>query len=164
MIISLIIFLAAVYYFTITISTGDFFWFLKGFWEKPIEVVVYHDGQKNRYLPGNQGFDELAEGVRASLSEGFSNPSTIGLSPESLDDAYNKYFSVEAFFPYPVKVHAWFNTNAPTQMLFLVKGRHAEMPLVLLGGNGKYLSGAPVLKTREPLLQALQKLGYVINP
>ena len=67
---------------------------------------------------------------------------------------------MEVFFERPVKLHAWFDTGEPTQMLFPLTGRHAELSIVLLGQNGKYLASPPALKTVEPLREAVQSLGY----
>ena len=64
--------------------------------------------------------------MRASLAQGVARQSGIGLSEGSLQDAYNQYVTVEVFFDRPVKLHAWFNTDSPTQMLFPITGRHSE--------------------------------------
>jgi hypothetical protein len=48
-------------------------------------------------------------------------------------------------------------------MLFLITGRHSEVPTVLQGKDGTYLSNPPILKTRQPLVDALMQLGYTIN-
>jgi len=45
-------------------------------------------------------------------------------------------------------------------MLFLITGPYAEMSVVLLGEQGKYRAGAPVLKTMEPVREALKSLGF----
>lgn len=161
MLFTIVIFIAVAGYFTVAITTRDAFWFLKGFYDLPVEVDVYHDGQKTRYVPGREGYDELAEGVRASLHAGVRQPAALGLSPGSLEDAYNMYVSVEAIFAAPVKLHAWFNTGNPTQLLFPITGRHSDRPIVFLAYHqSAYVSTPPILNTKEPLIQALQKLGY----
>ena len=70
------------------------------------------------------------------------------------------YVTLEAFFPQPVKLHAWFNTDNPTQMLFPITGRHSDRPMVFLGVKGMYLAKAPILSTKQPLLDILSELGY----
>jgi hypothetical protein len=164
MLFTILFFIALIVFGTISIGAQDIAWFLPGFWEKPVEVDIYNSGQLTRYLAGKPGYDQLAEAVRATLSEGINRPSGIGLSPGSVDDAYNKYLSVEAVFAYPVKVHAWFNTGTPTTMLFLITGRHTDLPMAFMGTHGNFLSNAPVLKTNEPLIQALVGLGYDTSP
>jgi hypothetical protein len=163
MVLVVILFLLVISFLTIIITTQDPAWFTRDFTDQPEKVVVYQDGKANEYRPGQTGFEELAEGVRASLASGVTRPSGIGLSPGSLEDAYNLYVSVEAFFKQPVKLHAWFNTDSPTRMLFPITGRHSQQPLVFLGVTNAYLAGAPVLSTKQPLLDVLSELGYKIN-
>jgi hypothetical protein len=160
MVLVVIGFLAIMSFLTIIFTTSDPLWFTNSFGERPEKVVVYHDGQKTEYVLGKDGYADLAEGVRLSLAGGVQRPSGIGLSEGSVDDAYNLYTSVEAFFPYPVKVHSWFNTGNPTRMLFLITGRHSDQNIVFMGSKTAYLASGPVLNTIQPLLDAMVKLGY----
>jgi hypothetical protein len=160
MLVAIVGFALAVIYGTIAFSAQDPIWFVQGFDEQPTRMIVYHAGQRTEYQAGQAGFDELAQAVQASLSRGVARPSGIGLSDESLADAYRQYVTLEVFFDRPVKLHAWFNTGQPTQMLFLITGRHSEMSVVFLGVNGKYMSSAPVLNTTAPILEALKSLGF----
>jgi hypothetical protein len=160
MFLTLLTFGGCMIYFVIAFTAQDLAWFLSGFDGVPVRVLVYHEGQKTEYTFGTPGYAELANGVRSSLNQGVARISGTGLSSESLQDAYSKYVSVEAFFEQPVKLHAWFYTGEPTQMLFLITGRHSEESAVFLSSTGNYMSGAPVLKTVQPLLAALASLGY----
>jgi hypothetical protein len=154
-------FVLLVMYGTIAFTSGDLLWFLKRFDAKPARIVVYHDGGKRTNLdPGDSDFEPLARAIQSSLSEGLARPSGIGLSDASLLDAYSRYVTVEAYFERPVKLHAWFNTEEPTRMLFPITGRHSELSLVVLGKNGQYLSSPPVLNTVAPLRETLKELGY----
>ena len=154
-------FVAVLVYGTISVAAADFFWFLRGFGEQPARIVVYHDGGKRTELrPGDAGFAELSDALQSCLSAGAERPSGIGFSNASLLDAYTRYLTVEAFFERPVKLHAWFDTGEPTQMLFPLTGRHSELSIVLLGQNGKYLASPPALKTLAPLREAVLSLGY----
>ena len=161
MIVLVVGFIGLILYGTIVFTTGDFFWFLKHFDGHPASIVVYYEqGRRAELHPGQPGFDELASAVQTCLSGGLDRPSGIGFSDASLLDAYTHYVTVEAFFERPVQLHAWFDTQPATQMLFPITGRHSDMSLVLLGTNGKYLASPPVLKTIEPLRETLQALGY----
>ena len=154
-------FVLLVMYGTIAFTSGDLLWFIKRFDDKPVRIVVYHNGGKRTNLdPGDPDFEPLAKAIRSSLSAGLARPSGIGLSDASLLDAYSRYVTVEAYFDRPVKLHAWFNTEEPTRMLFPITGRHSELSLVVLGKNGQYLSSPPVLNTVEPLRETLRELGY----
>jgi len=154
------IFFVAVYYFTVSFTTQDLTWFSAGFADLPYQVTVYQAGQKTEYRSGDPGFDQLAEAVRQALDEGVARQSGIGLSEDSLLDAYGKYLTVEVFFAQPVKLHAGFFTGYPTQMLFPLTGRHSDLNLVFLGGKNGYNVNAPALKTTQPLRDALAALGY----
>ncbi len=152
-------------YVTIAFAAQDVFWFGKGFSERPTKVIVYSGGEAFEYQPGQPEYDLLAEAVRASLAEGVYRQSGLGLSEQSLQDAYQRFVSVEAFFDRPVKLHAGFNTGHPTQMLFLITGRHSEMNLVLLGVDNNYRTNPPVLNTIEPVRKVLIQLGFTeISP
>ncbi len=163
MLVSVIGFMVVAYYAVTAISAQDAAWFLNGFDDRPVRVIVYQAGRQTELLSGDPGFAELAEGARASLAEGVARPSGIGLSPGSLEDAYKLYVSLEVFFDRPVKLHAPFNTGHPTQMLFLITGRHSDLNVVFLGVEGTYMSSGPVLKTTEPIRKALQAAGFSIN-
>ena len=148
-------------YGTLSVTAQDPFWFLKGFRYQPTHIVVYHhEGKRTELRPGDSGFAELTAAIQTCLAPGAERPSGIGFSDASLLDAYSRYLTVEVFFDRPVKLHAWFNTGEPTQMLFPITGRHSELSVVLLGQNGKYLASPPALETVEPIREALQSLGY----
>ena len=148
------------YWAIISLTARDLLWFLGGFEGRPSRIVVYHGGQRSELLPGQAGFDELAGAVQTSLDQGFERLSNLGLSEHSLQEAYTRYVTLEVFFEQPVELHTWFNTGRTTQVLFLITGLHSEMSVVLLGQDGRYRSGAPVLKTMEPIREVLQSLGY----
>jgi hypothetical protein len=153
--------LLVVGYSTISVAAQDPLWFVKSFGTSPARIVVYHhDGIRTELRPGQPGFEELDEAIQATLAEGVERPSGIGFSDASLLDAYSRFVTVEAFFDQPVKLHAWFDTGEPTQMLFPISGRHSELSLVLLGKSGNYMSSPPVLRTLEPIRETLRSLGY----
>ncbi len=68
--------------------------------------------------------------------------------------------TVEAFFAVPMKLHAPFYIGYPTQMLFPITGRHSDYTIVFLSAGDAYWVNAPLLKTTQPLLDALKALGY----
>lgn len=164
MLLSLIGFGVLAVFVTMALAAQDPLWFLKRFEERPTRIVVYSGGRQTVFTPGQSGYDELAEAVRASLAQGVERSSGIGLSAASLEDAYNLYVTVEAFFDRPVKLHAGFNTGWPTQMLFPITGRHSDQPVVFLGKDGQYMANGPVLKTVEPIRDALKSLGFDLQP
>lgn len=163
MILSGVGFILVAVFAVLAFSSQDILWFLKGFDGYPERIVVYYNGTSKEYQPDQVGFSELAGGVVASLSQGVYRPSAIGLSAGTIDDAYHKYLTVEVFYNTPVKLHASFYTGNPTQMLFLMTGRHSEMPVVFMGDHSIYLSSGPVLNTNEPLRSVLKALGYSLE-
>lgn len=149
-----------VIFFNNAMNAHDLEWYKTDFTDLPSRIDIYNTGQTTELLPGQPGYDPLAEAVRASLAQGVSQQSNIGLSDVSLDEARTRYVSVEVFFAQPVKLHAGFFTGNPTQMLFPITGRHSDQPIVFLAENGNFLTNAPLLKTKDPVLQALKSLGY----
>jgi hypothetical protein len=151
--------------FTIFMSNAstaqDWEWYKNGFTDQPNRLIIYKDGQQTELLPGQTDFEEIAEAVTASLNQGVDTQSGTGLSEVSLDEAYNRFTTLEVFFAQPVKLHTWFFTGHPTQMLFPLTGRHSDWPIVFLGEEGVYRSNAPVLKTKDPILTVMRKLGYL---
>ena len=139
-------------------------WYKTGFDDLPNRFVIHNAGTQTELLPGQPGFDELAGAVRDCLAQGVAANSRTGLSAVSLNEAYNRYLTLEIFFAQPVKLHAWFFTGHPTQMLIPITGRHSDWPVVFFYWGGKYQSDAPVLKTKEPILQVLGELGYLETP
>lgn len=160
MLITVLAFGGGMIYFVIAFSAQDAVWFVSGFDQVPIRPLVYHEGQKTEYTVGTSGYKELAEGVRLSLDSGVARLSGTGLSTESLQEAYTRYVTVEAFFDPPAKLHAWFFTGNSIQMFFPITGRHSDESTVFLSSTGTYMSGGPVLKDRQPLFVALDSLGY----
>ncbi len=158
MLVGVVGFIAVALYLTMAISAQDPLWFMTGFTDQPTRMILYHGGTRQEILPGQPGFAELAEAVRATLAQGVTRPSAIGLSEGSLQDAYTLFVSLQVFFDHPVKLHANFNTGSPTQMLFLITGRHSELNLVVLGTQETLLSDAPALKTLSPLRETLYRV------
>jgi len=154
------LFILLMIYGTILIASRDPFWFLSGFNELPDRLVVYHAGQQTEYVPGQPGFDLLAESLQDSLDQGIARQSGIGFSEATYQDAYQKYLTVEAFFDQPVKLHAWFNTGLTSKMLIPITGRHSELSVVMLGDKGDYRVHGPAMKNLQPLRDALAALGY----
>jgi hypothetical protein len=161
MLLAVVGFLIVAYYGATALSTRDFLWFTSGFDDRPVRMIVYHDGQRTELTSSQPAFGELADAVVASLNTGVDYASGIGFSQGSLDDAYNMFVTLEVFFAGPVRLHASFGTGNPTQMLFPLTGRHSDRPLVLLGKNGMYFANAPILKTVQPIRSALGKQGYL---
>ena len=148
------------YYVIVSLTSRDLLWFLRRVEHQPSSIIVYHAGQRTELLPGQAGFDELASAVQTSLAQGFARLSNLGFSETSLQDAYTRYVTLEVLFDQPVEMHTWFYPGRTTQMLFPITGRHSEMSVVLLGDEGHYRVGAPVLKTTEPIREALKSLGF----
>jgi len=148
------------YYATVALTTKDPLWFLKGVDDQPSRIIVYHDAQITELQAGDPGFDEIATAVQATLAEGFARLTNIGYSEQSLQQAYSEHTSLEVIWSRPVDLHTWFPAGRTTQMLFPITGRHAEMEIVLLGDNGQYRAGAPVLKDINPIWDVLESLDY----
>jgi len=163
MILVVVVFGLFIYLFTIAFVTQDFFWFKKGFAEKPFRVVVYHQGLRIEYRSGQPGYELLASAIQQSLDSGVVRQSGIGLGEQTLYEAKTKYTTVEAYFLQPVKLHANFYTGHPTQMLFPITGRHSELSVVFLGDHGEYWVNGPVLRDMQPIRDALVQLNIPLE-
>lgn len=163
MILVVILFILVIYLGTIFFTTQDPLWFVSSFEERPMRIVVYHNGEKSEFRVGDPGYDRLAEAVRLSLAEGVLRQSGIGMGADTLKDAYEKYITVEAFFSHPVKLHANFYTGHPIQMLFPITGRHSELGVVFLGDGRQYLVNPPALNSVQPLRDALVELNLPVE-
>ena len=153
-------FVLLAYYLMVSLTSRDLLWFWRRFHDQPSRIVVYQTGQNTEFLPGEAGYDELSNAVQASLADGFARLTSTGFSEQTLQKAHTQYVTLEAFFAHPVEIHTWFPTGRTTQTLFPITGPHAEPPIVLLGDRGHYRAGAPVLNTNEPILKALEALGF----
>jgi hypothetical protein len=160
MVLAVVVFGLAAVFITVAVSSQDLLWFVKEFHDLPTRVVVYQEGQSTELTAGMPGFSELSEAVRATIAQGVSRPSGMGLSNLSRQDAYEKFVTVEAFYDQPVKVHSHFNTGPATQMLFPITGRYSDLDVAFFGADGAYFAGAPILKTTQPLREALKALGF----
>ena len=159
LVVSIVGFVVIAIYGSVALAAQDWLWFMPGFSEKPVRILVFNAGKRTELTPGTTGFSVLSSAVVESLNRGAFRQSGIGLSEGSLQDAYNVYRSIEVYFSRPVKLHAAFNTFEPTVMLFPITGRHSEVPTVFFGSGGIYLSNSPVLNTIEPIRAALNTLG-----
>jgi hypothetical protein len=160
LVVLLVGFVALAYWALVSFTARDPLWFVKGFEGQPSQFIVYHAGQQTEIRPGQAGFDELATALQTSLAQGFVRQSSIGYSEHSLQEARERYVTLEVYFEQPVIMHAWFRMGRTTQMLFPITGPHSDQPLVLLGDQGRYRAGAPVLQTWEPVREALRFLGF----
>lgn len=162
-VLAVVIFTVLLVYLGISLIAHDLYWFQPGFNVLPDRVVVYQEGQVISYQSGQSGYQELAIGIQSSLARGVAGPSGSQLNQKDLDTAYFNNVTVEAYFDAPVKLHAWFDTGYPTQMLFPITGTFSGSNLVFLGLNGTYPLSTLSLKTLAPLDDALSKLGYPVS-
>jgi hypothetical protein len=153
-------FVLLAYYLMVSLTSRDLLWILSRFRDEPSHIVVYQNGQRTEFRPGQPGYEELATAAKASMAEGFARLTSTGFSEETLQSAYNQYLTLEVFFAHPVEIHTWFPTGRTTQILFPISGPHAQPPIVLLGDEGHYRAGAPVLSNNRPIVEALGALGF----
>ena len=160
LVIAMFLFVVVAYYGMVALTSRDPLWFLSRFEDQPARIVVYHEGVRTDLQPGDAGFDPLAGAVQESLAAGFRGLSKTGLSEKSLQDAYQQFVTLEVFYARPVELHTFFYTGRVTQMLFPITGRHSEAEIVVLGEDGVYRGGAPVLNDIAPIHETMRALGY----
>ena len=88
LVIAIVGFIAVVIYGSVTLAAQDGLWFVPGFNERPVRIVVYNAGKNKEFTPGVAGFTELSNAVVESLNRGAYRQSGIGLSEGSQQDAY----------------------------------------------------------------------------
>lgn len=144
------------------INTSNWGWFLpfQPTFE-PSRIVVRDKGRSTEYRPGDPGYLELSEALTTSFA-GFTNSSLVplGLSDETLKSYNETALVVEVFYPGSIRFNTPVRMDQINQLLIPIEGRHAGNRYVFLGANGRWLAGAMVMQDDQPILTALQNLGY----
>lgn len=154
------LFVAAAFYFVVTLSTNDPAWVWPYFSGKPSRIVLHSSGQDVEILPGSPEYEAVNAVLNQALSKVQGYSESLGLSEESLVDYRTRYVSLEIFYPEPVVVHSRFNFGRPNTLLIPLTGWHSRSNAVFGGHNGNYWAGALNLKDLQPLKEMLAELGY----
>lgn len=164
--VTLLIFLLTIAIFVYSIIAAmseDLLWFQGGaVVPDPARIVIRVDGQTTILNPGSPGYDAVLQAARDALSR-FDNwaPISAGLSEATLAEYQHSGAILELYFDEPVNFRQPFSDGQPTALLIPIEGRQAAKRYVLRGKDGKWWSGAMIMRDPRPLLDTLSALGYL---
>ena len=162
--IGMAVFIIAAIYLINVFNSGNWFWFQGNTVNvRPSRIVIVDDGQRTVLNPGHAAFTPLVEAVTQSLSElNNSGIVDVGLSQQTLSDYATDSLVLELYFDSPVVFNTAARTGKPTQLLIPINGRHANGGLVFRGDQGEWWYGAVRMADPQPLLAALEQMGYLV--
>ena len=121
-------------------------------------------GERTVLNPGHPAFDTLVDAATQSLSKlNNSGIVDVGLSEQTLTDYATDSLVLELHFDSPVVFNTAARTGKPTQLLIPIEGRHADGGLVFRGEQGEWWYGAVRMADPQPLLLALEQMGYLVS-
>ena len=128
----------------------------------PTRIVIRVDGQTTILNRGSPGYAAMVQAARDALST-FDNwtPISAGLSQATLAEYQHSGAILELYFDEPVNFRQPFSDGQPTALLIPIQGRQAAKRYVLRGKDGKWWSGAMVMRDPKPLVDTLSALGYI---
>ncbi|HLE15122.1 MAG TPA: hypothetical protein VI776_10260 [Anaerolineales bacterium] len=154
----MVIVVAGLIYFFVSMGTGDWLWFSKNFAETPSTMVVYCYGETVQIEPGSGHFLALSEIMKSTLS-GEKRWDSLSMSAET----YQEYRSspdavaIEFFFPEAVRVHSRFKFFSNVDNLIIpLEGRHAITNPVFGRNDGLTTAGSLHLNSVKPFRDYLQ--------
>lgn len=162
--IGLALFIVAAVYFVNAFNSGNWLWFRGNTVNvRPSRIVVVDHGERIVLNPGHPAFTPLVDAATQSLSDlNNSGIVDVGLSEQTQADYANDSLVLELFFDSPVVFNTAARTGKPTQLLIPIEGRHAGGGLVFRGDQGEWWYGAVRMADPQPLLQALEQMGYLV--
>lgn len=162
--IGMVLFIVLAVYGVNAFNTGNWLWFRGNTVNvRPSRIVVVDHGERTILATGHPDFAPLVEATVQSLSElNNSGIVDVGLSEETLEDYASDSLVLELYFDSPVVFNTAARTGKPTQLLIPIEGRHSDGGLVFRGDRGTWWYGAVRMANPQPLLLALEQMGYVV--
>jgi hypothetical protein len=140
----MMIIVAGLVYFFVSMGTGDWLWFSPNFSASPSAMVVYCYGETVQIEPGSGHFRALSEIMTTTLS-GEKRWDSLSMS----GDTYEEYrtsqdaVAIEFFFPEAVRVHSRFKFFSNVDNLVIpLQGRHAVTNPVFGRNDGITTAGS----------------------
>lgn len=153
----MVIIVAGLIYFFVSMGTGDWLWFSPSFSATPNAMVVYCYGKTVQIEPGSGHFRALSEIMTSSLT-GQKRWDSLSMSAET----YEEYRSspdaaaIEFFFPEAVRVHSRFKFFSNVDDLIIpLEGRHAITNPVFGRNAGITTAGSLHLESLDPFRKYL---------
>ncbi|MGB0389565.1 MAG: hypothetical protein ACPGWR_32495 [Ardenticatenaceae bacterium] len=143
-------------YVSIAIGTGDYLWFLQSALEDPERIVINFEGQAVTLKQNDANFQDVSNALKVTMSNTYGFAQNVGLSDETLQDYRAHYWSVEAFYAQPVRLHSRFRFGELRQIILPLSGRHSDQNILFLGQNEQFYTG-PSLKSTTELQRTLRE-------
>ncbi len=162
--IGMALFIVLAIYVVNAFNTGNWFWFRGNTVNvRPSRIIVVDHGERTILTTGHPDFARLVDAATQSLSElNNSGVVDVGLSEATLADYATDSLVLELYFDSPVVFNTAARTGEPTQLLIPIEGRHSDSGLVFRGDKGAWWYGAVRMADPQPLLLALEQMGYVV--
>jgi hypothetical protein len=127
----------------------------------PGRITIHYYGTATELEPDSEEFQEMERALNQSLDQ-FNGRIPLGLSPETLQDYYDKEYVLEVFFPHDIGPIIGLNLPI-NQLLIPIDGRHSDNRYVFTGNNGEWLAMALIMEDAQPIIVTLSNLGYLIQ-
>jgi hypothetical protein len=165
LIITVVAVLIGLVWLGIALPDRDWLWFAPIFNEEAARIHLYRDGKEIMLQPGDAGYEEVNEAINQIVRHvGAKEP--VAISLESLEDFYNQFSAVEAFYSEPVIIHTRHGFPKADKYLFPQSGRHDDPPVVFAGMQRRpdYRGDVLVLSSRERLDEAVDAAWALNEP
>lgn len=164
LIITAILVLIGLVWFSIALPDRDWLWFLPVFNERASRIHLYRDGQEIVLYPGDQGYEQVNSAINEIVRH-IKAKDPIGISLASQEEYYTRYAAVEVFYDEPVIIHTIHGFPQADKYLFPQSGRHFDPPVVFAGMQRRpdYRGGVLVLASRERLDQAVDAVWAALD-
>lgn len=146
-----------------TITSGNPLWFQSSPERVygPDRIVVHYYGMTTELQSGSEAFREVEAALNQSLST-FRGRVPVGLSEETLRDYREKEYALEVFFSYDVG--PVIGLAVPVNHLLIpIDGRHSGNRYVFVSDDGEWLASALIMEDSQPVIAALNNLGYTLE-
>lgn len=152
-----------IWWLVTAMNTGNPMWFFPvqpSF--SPSRLLVYHYGDLITLHPDDPQFGEVAAAVD-SLLTAFNNQDLvdIGLGEGTLKSYHEQEFVLEVEYAEDIQFNLPVRMEHVNRILFPVDARHAGTNYIFIGNDTGWLAGALQVKSYEPLLETMRRLGYL---
>ncbi len=164
--VTALIFIAALTYGFIALSTEDPLWIIGDFEEYPESIFLNCYGQTSTLLPEDERFDELVAKVNAALSTR-KNYDSLTMS----ELTYEEYRTgttgmiLELVYSNPIRIHSFYRFFANLDSIVIpLDGRHAITSPIFGRANGQSTAGSLHYLTLPEVRSYIETQGLCTKP
>jgi hypothetical protein len=165
LIITVVVVLIGVFWLGTALPDRDWLWFVPIFNEEAARIHLYRDGKEIMLQRSDPGYEEVNEAINQIVRH-VTAKEPVAMSLESLEDFYNQFSAVEAFYSEPVIIHTRHGFPKADKYLFPQSGRLDDPPVVFAGMQRQpdYRGDVLVLSDRERLDEAVDAAWALNEP